>query len=170
MTAERACYHKLMLEVGLTERFDRELDELLEREDPLSELTLALSTCGGDRNEQIHILNDFVLSVPKERIDRDAVFSMVAGDFLARYEKSSEDLEELLRKMHIAANASGFDADEPWDSMRSLYDLYDDVALGWISEEAFRRTLVRLLRDRASVFEPPKPQTRRPEPWKETRE
>ena len=81
MTVEQAYYHKLMLEVGLTERFDAELDELLEQEDPLSELTLALSTCGGDRNEQIHILNEFVLSVPKEQIDKDAVFFLVAEDF-----------------------------------------------------------------------------------------
>ena len=77
MTLERAYYHKLMLEVGLTESFDQELDNLLEKEDPLSELTLALSTCGGDRNEQIHILNEFICSVPKEQIDSDAVFSLV---------------------------------------------------------------------------------------------
>ena len=51
MTLERAYYHKLMLEVGLTERFDQELDTMLEQEDPLSELTLALSTCGGNRSE-----------------------------------------------------------------------------------------------------------------------
>ena len=31
MTAERALYHRLMLEVGRTGSFDRELDELLER-------------------------------------------------------------------------------------------------------------------------------------------
>lgn len=51
MTAEQAVYHKLFLLNGLTERFDRELDERLERENPLSDLTLALSTCGGKREE-----------------------------------------------------------------------------------------------------------------------
>ena len=154
MTIERAYYHKLMLEVGLTESFDRELDELLEQEEPLSELTLALSTCGGNRNEQIHILNDFICSVPKEQIDKDAVFSMVANNFLSRYEKGSEDLEQMLRQIHTVANSSGFDADDPWSSMRTLYYLYDDIELGWTTEEKVRHALVKLLRDKVSVFEP----------------
>ena len=41
MTVERAVYYKLFLLNGLTECFDRELDERLERENPLSDLTLA---------------------------------------------------------------------------------------------------------------------------------
>ena len=159
MTLERAYYHKLMLEVGLTERFDQELDELLEQEDPLSDLVLALSTCGGDRNEQIHILNEFVLSVRKEQIDKDAVFSMVADDFLSRYENGSEDLEQMLRQMHTVANASGFDADDPWASMDTLYYLYDDIECGWTTEAKLRQALVKLLRDKASVFEPPQPKS-----------
>ncbi len=158
MTIERACYHKLMLEASLTGSFDRELDELLEREDPLSELVLALSTCGGDRNEQIHILNEFVLSVPREQIDADAVFSLVAKDFLARCENGSEDLEEMLRQMHTVAKASGFDEDDPWASMETLYYLYDDIERGWTTEAKLRQALVSLLRDKASVFEPAKPQ------------
>ena len=158
MTIERAYYHKLMLEVGLTESFDRELDELLEREDPLSDLVLALTTCGGDRNEQIHILNEFVLSVPREQIDKDAVLSMVANDFLSRYEKDSDDLEKTLRQMHTVANASGFDADDPWASMDTLYYLYDDIERGWTTEAKLRQALVKLLRDKASVFEPPRSQ------------
>ena len=127
MTVERAYYHKLMLEVGLTERFDQELDTLLEQEDPLSELTLALSTCGGDRNEQIHILNDYILSVPKEQIDSDAVFSLVAEDFRTRYEQSPETLEQLTRQMGSAAWLSGWWTEDPWNAMYLMSDWYDDI-------------------------------------------
>ena len=104
------------------------------------------------------MLTDFVLSVPKEQIDKDAVFSLVADDFLSRYEKDPESLEPMLRQMHIAANASGFDADDPWASMETLYYLYDDIECGWTTEEKLRQALVSLLRDKASVFEPTKPQ------------
>ncbi len=127
MTLERAYYHKLMLEVGLAESFDQELDEMLEQEDPLSELTLALSTCGGDRNEQIHILNDYILSVPKEQIDKDAVFSLVAEDFRTRYEQSPETLEQLTRQMGSAAWLSGWWTEDPWNAMYLMSDWYDDI-------------------------------------------
>lgn len=154
MTIDRAYYHKLMLEVGLTESFDCELDKLLEQEDPLSELTLDLSICGGNRNEQIHILNDFVCSVPKEQIDSDAVFSLVASDILNYCEKTGDDLEGILRRVHSVAESSEFEADEPWHSLWSILFLYDDIELGWTTETKIRETLTDLLRNRTPLFEP----------------
>ena len=155
MTFERALYHKLMLEIGLTESFDRELDELLEREDPLSNLVLDLSTCGGDRNKQIHVLNEFIISVSPEEVDKDAVFSWVAGDLLTYYEKNPDDLKHFLRTMRSVAESSGFDAEAPWDSMWSMYDYYffDVIELGRITEERLREALVALLRNKTPVFE-----------------
>lgn len=158
MTIERAYYHKLMLEAGLTEHFDKELDELLEQENPLSELVLALSTCGGDRNEQIHILNDYILSVPKDQNYADAVFSLVADEFLARYEKGPEALEQILRDMHCVANSFGFDANDLWLSMWELDCFYDELAYGAVTEEGLREAIVKLLRDRTPIFEQPKSQ------------
>ena len=158
MTIERTCYHKLMLEVGLTESFDQELDELLEQEDPLSELTLALSTCGRNRNEQIHILNDFICSVPKEQIDSDAVFSLVADEFWTRYQHNPDDLERITRQMHAVADSFGWDANDCWDSLWTLYSLYDEIEIGTISEENFLELLVKLLRDKTSIIKRPDPQ------------
>lgn len=153
MIYERALYHKLMLEIGLTESFDRELDELLEREDPLSNLVLDLSTCGGDRSKQIHVLTEYILSASPEEIDKDAVFSWVASDFLSYYEKKPDDLEDFLRKLHSVAYSSGFYEENPWDSMWELYYLYDEIELGWITEARLREKAVALLRDKIPIFE-----------------
>ena len=148
MTLERAYYHKLMLEVGLAESFDQELDEMLEQEDPLSELTLALSTCGGDRNEQIHILNDYILSVPKEQIDKDAVFSLVAEDFRTRYEQSPETLEQLTRQMGSAAWLSGWWTEDPWNAMYLMSDWYDDIEARLLPRDVFLESFRKLLCDK----------------------
>ena len=153
MTPERACYHKLMLEVGLTESFDRELDEFLEQEDPLSELTLALSTCGGNRNEQIHILDNFICSVPREQIDSDAVFSLVIEDFRARYEKSPDDLKEIADQMGSVAWYSGWWTDDPWNAMYLMSDWYDDIETRLVSREAFLESFHKLL-FHGEVFDP----------------
>ena len=153
MTVERAYYHKLMLEVGLTESFDQELDNLLEQEDPLSELTLALSTCGGDRNEQIHILNDYILSVPKGQIDSDAVFSLVAEDFRARYEQSPEALEQLTQQMGSVAWLSGWWTEDPWNAMYLMSDWYDDIEARLLPRDAFLESFRKLLSS-GEVFDP----------------
>ena len=153
MTLERAYYHKLMLEVGLAERFDQELDTMLEQEDPLSELTLALSTCGGDRNEQIHILNDYILSAPKEQIDKDAVFSLVAEDFRARYEQSPEALEQLTRQMGSAAWLSGWWMEDPWNAMYLMRDWYDDIEARLLPRDVFLESFRKLLSS-GEVFDP----------------
>ena len=145
MTAERAVYLRLMLEIGRTESFDRELDELLEREDPLSELTLDLSTCGGDRNRQISILREYARSVSEESIDDNAVFSLVIGEFRAEYEANPEALEALVRQMGTAACYSGRWTDDPWNGMYYMQDWYGDIAEGILSKEEFLQSLRMLL-------------------------
>ena len=107
MTAEQAVYHKLFLLNGLTECFDRDLDERLERENPLSDLTLALSTCGGKREEQVHILNEYIRNTAPEQIDKDAVFSFVADELRERFEQNPDpDLEAFTMLMHDIARDS----------------------------------------------------------------
>ena len=145
MTAEQAYCHKLMLEVGLTDSFDRELDELLEKENPLSDLVLALSACGGDRNEQLHILNEFIRLFPREQIDSDAVFSLVADDLWARYANGSLNLKQLLELLHRIADNSGWYLREPWETASHMLIYYDDVIIGWLSEDRFLEVLKTLM-------------------------
>lgn len=129
ITAERAVYYKLFLQNGLTERFDQELDERLERENPLSDLTLALSTCGGKREEQIHILNEYIRNTAPEQIDKDAVFFFVADELRERYEQNPDtDLKAFTMLMHDIARDSDWGRDfEPWATMYLMNDFYDEA-------------------------------------------
>ena len=151
MTAEQAVYHKLFLLNGLTECFDRDLDERLERENPLSDLTLALSTCGGKREEQVHILNEYIRNIAPEEIDKDAVFSFVADELRERYEQNPDkELEAFTMLMHNIARYSGWWQDfEPWATMYLMNDFYNEAFTDHlISKACFRSILRRLLYDK----------------------
>lgn len=151
MTAEQAVYHKLFLLNGLTECFDRDLDERLERENPLSDLTLALSTCGGKREEQVHILNEYIRNIAPEEIDKDAVFSFAADELRERYEQNPDpDLEAFTMLMHDIARDSDWWRDfEPWATMYVMPDFYDETYKDHIINKAcFRSILRRLLYDK----------------------
>lgn len=151
MTAEQAVYHKLFLLNGLTESFERELDECLERENPLSDLTLALSTCGGKREEQVHILNEYIRNTAPEQIDKDEVFSFVADELRERYEQNPDtDLEAFTMLIHDIARDSDWWRDfDPWATMYLMNDFYDEAFTDHlISKACFRSILRRLLYDK----------------------
>lgn len=150
MTAEQAVYHKLFLLNGLTECFERDMDERLERENPLSDLTLALSTCGGKREEQVHILNEYIRNTAPEEIDKDAVFSFVADELRVRYEQNPDtDLEAFTMLMHdIARDSDWWRNFEPWVTMYEMPDFYEAAYKDHlISKACFRSILRRLLYD-----------------------
>ena len=154
MTAEQAAYHKLFLLNGLTEHFDRDVDKRLERENPLSDLTLALSTCGGKREEQIHILNEYILNTAPEEIDKDAVFSFVADELRERYEQNPDtDLEAFTMLMHDIARDSDWWRDfEPWATMYEMPDFYEAAYKDHIiSKACFRSIFRRLLYDKTGT-------------------
>ena len=154
MTVEWAVYYKLFLQNGLTEHFDQELDERLERENPLSDLTLALSTCGGKREEQIHILNECILNTAPEQIDKDAVFSLTADELRKRYEQNPEtDLEAFTMLMHDIARDSDWWRDfEPWVTMYVMPDFYEAAYKDHIiSKACFQSIFRRLLYDKTGT-------------------
>lgn len=154
MTVERAVYYKLFLQNGLTEHFDQELDERLERENPLSDLTLALSTCGGKREEQVHILNEYILNTAPEEIDKDAVFSLTAVELRERFEENPDtDLEAFTKRMHDISRDSGWWRDfEPWATMYLMNDFYDEAYKDHIiSKVRFQAIFRRLLYDKTGT-------------------
>lgn len=154
MSVERAVYYRLFLVQGLTERFDRELDERLERENPLSDLTLALSTCGGKREEQVHILNEYIRNTAPEQIDKDAVFSFVADELRERYEQNPDpDLEAFTMLIHdIARDSDWWRNFEPWVTMYEMPDFYEAAYKDHIiSKACFRSILRRLLYDKTGT-------------------
>ena len=154
MSVERAVYYRLFLVQGLTERFDRELDERLERENPLSDLTLALSTCGGKREEQIHILNEYILNTAPEQINKDAVFSLTADELRERFEENPDtDLEAFAMLMHdIARDSDWWGEFEPWATMYQMPDFYEAAYKDHIiSKACFRSIFRRLLYDKTGT-------------------
>ena len=154
MSVERAAYYRLFLVQGLTERFDRELDERLERENPLSDLTLALSTCGGKREEQIHILNEYLLSTAPEQIDKDAVFSFAADELRERFKENPDtDPKAVAMLMRdIAWDSDWWGAFEPWATMYEMPDFYDAAYKEHtISKACFQSIFRRLLYDKTGT-------------------
>jgi hypothetical protein len=154
MSVERAVYYRLFLVQGLTERFDRELDERLERENPLSDLTLALSTCGGKREQQIHILNEYILNTAPEQIDKDAVFSFVADELRERFKENPDtDPKAFAMLMRdIAWDSDWWGAFEPWATMYEMPDFYDAAYKEHtISKACFRSIFRRLLYDKTGT-------------------
>ena len=154
MTVEQAAYHKLFLLNGLNECFERDMVERLERENPLSDLTLALSTCGGKREEQVHILNEYIRNIAPEEIDKDSVFSFVADELRERYEQNPDkELEAFTMLMHNIACYSGWWQDfEPWATMYLMNDFYNEAFTDHlISKACLRSILRRLLYDKTGT-------------------
>ena len=151
MTYEEAYYHKIMLEIGLTDKFDEAFDNMLEHEDPLSDLALSLTTCGGDRNRQIHSLNDFIQDIAHDQLDRKAVFSFVADHFRSIYESDPSQLEQITKWMYSVAWSSGWGDEDPWNTMYLINDYYNDVSIGLISKESFTECFVQMIKNKKCI-------------------
>ena len=82
MTPEKAQYHLLMLRLGQRAEYDRELDRILEEEDPLPPLILDLALCMSDLNQTISLLREFLLDHPA---DQQTVYDMVPADLRRKY-------------------------------------------------------------------------------------
>ena len=114
MTPERAHFHMLMLEAGECRLFHAELNAALETEEPLSELTLALSLCTR-AEEYIHVLREYLLDHPA---DMDAVERMVRQELRARLDGGEITQERCLQMMRILSGGH---------CAGCLSDLYQDV-------------------------------------------
>lgn len=65
MTPERICFHLLMLEAGDGSRYAEELNAALEAENPLPDLTLALSLAK-DAEECCHVMREYLMDYPAD--------------------------------------------------------------------------------------------------------
>lgn len=147
MTREEATYYRLMLEQGLTARFDAWLNEQLDG-GPLEGLTLDLAWAK-DRNEQIHLLNDYILNAGPTRVDRDAVLDLVLADMRAFYETNAMPLSELTRLMATLAENSDFaDDSAEWDFMRDLHFFYERAEEGDFPPADFEKAFQDFLHDK----------------------
>lgn len=132
MTPEQAMYHKLMLPLGLDDEYDRELDRLLEEQDPLSPLVLELAFCQSDRRETISVLHNFLLDHPA---DEARVCDRILADMTRRYLGKTMPPERIANLLYQISLQEGRYLDEPWDR---LYDFTWDLEMyedGWITRE-----------------------------------
>ena len=98
MTPESAEYHRLMLMVGLRDRFDQEFDQALEQENPLSDLILNLSSCVSDFDEASSILHSYAVD---NKFDEQKVFDLVDGNVKKTNTDESEKLFDTICKVYI---------------------------------------------------------------------
>ncbi len=62
-----------------------------------------------------------------------------------RFERGSLDLQQLLELLHRIADNSGWYLRDQWEMASSMIFYYDDVIIGWLSEERFMDVLKLLL-------------------------
>lgn len=123
MTIPQAVYYSHMLGLGLAEGFDAWLDERLERDEPLSDLVVALASCGGDRKEQIRILEEYALSAAPDRIRIDEVFPL----FLPCRSRSGSAYYELQFCRSSGNMAKLWKSIRPWQDDSLIVSVEDDV-------------------------------------------
>lgn len=148
MTYNEAMYHKLMLQAGFREAFDRRLDQLLQTEDPLSPLVLELSHCGGDRNRIISCLQQYTQAAAW---DPRKVFDLVWEDLRQRHHGGSIAPSLLVAAMSRISLDSGHYAEEPWQSLNSAYDYYDEACQGMYAMADMKAALDRFFTDRTPI-------------------
>ena len=146
MTPERVQFHLLMLESGEQSLFEAELNVALEEEEPLSDLTLALSLCRSDE-ESMHVLREYLLDHPA---DMDAVDRMVREalhDRLQRGEITPERSLQLMRS--IAGGTCAGCLPDLYQDVCAVEEYRDLAAEGALCDEAYVLCLEALLNARS---------------------
>lgn len=134
MTPERAQYHLLMLRMGEYAEYDRELDRLLEEQDPLSDLVLELAFCMSDRRQTISVLHNFLLDHPA---DPAGLYRAQLDWLHAQCDSKAMSPAAMCQYMLFLMQQN--DYADPWCELYSYvyeYELYDE---GLISEAVFEK-------------------------------
>lgn len=134
-TPEQAEYHRLMLTAGFQDEYDRALEQLQLEEDPLSDLTLALSYYQSSPDDTASILREFVLDhLP----DHDAVFQQIWQTFHSLYTAGALPSRDILRTMYSIAQESGQTEHDFYYTLLVIDEAYDLAAEGIISWADYR--------------------------------
>lgn len=136
MTPETAMYHRAMLLVGIHDRFDRDFDEALEKEEPLSNLILALGTCVSDRAQVISILHNYTLAHPA---DETQVCRMIREDIFDRYRSGELTRAEAVSTLYEIVLRMDKFWQEPWHSLTDLSYDQELWADGIVSDDVFNQ-------------------------------
>lgn len=143
MTSERVQFHLLLLEARESRLFHSELNAALEAENPLSELTLALSLCGSDE-ECMHVLREYLLD---HTADITQVEHMLRQELRARLEQGAMSPETCLQMMHaLACDTTDGHELTLFTDIVAVEEYRDLAAEGILCEEAYVLCLEALLK------------------------
>lgn len=135
MTPEKAQYYWMMLRLGLREAYDRELDRLLQEEDPLSPLTLELADSISDVNRTISVLRNHLWARPA---DQRQVCGLILDDLRRAYLAERRCAEETARALQAILAMVDDSAEPPWVELYAMtydFELWEE---GIISREVFQ--------------------------------
>ena len=134
MTPEKAQYHLLMLRLGHQASYDRELDRILNEEDPLPPLILELALCMSGLNKTISVLREYLHDHPA---DQQQVYDLVLADVHRKYDTKEWDAVQTAGFLWEVRRAAWDFSEDPWDGLYQLvyeFELYEE---GLISREVF---------------------------------
>ncbi|MBQ1632555.1 MAG: hypothetical protein II049_07015 [Clostridia bacterium] len=152
LTYEEALFYKVMLGAGMDVHFASFLDRLLAEEDPLSDVTLALSAARRDVNAVIHVLKEYLLTAKEGQINTKAAFDRVVGYLKERYEADPDRLKDLSQTMHVIAFSSEQPYEEPWYQLYMASEEYDMVEIKVLQESEYREYLEAFLYEKKPFF------------------
>ena len=134
MTPEAAEYHRIMLLVGLRDRFDREFDHALEQETPLSGLILALTSCASDSEKASSVLHSYALA---NAFDPQKTYDLVLDDIRSRYFSGELSRMQTADIIRIIAYLDEHIHRLPWSLFTNLTYALEEYEDGYMSEEDF---------------------------------
>lgn len=145
MTAEDALYYKILLLSGYSpDVLSDKLDEDLEREDPLSDITLALSFCKGNADEIISCLNSFCRIHPADPYEVCSRLRTLTRDEYLSGEISEKEAAE---NFHLFALCSEASSQPPWLQMGEIADMYELAEFRDIDPSVFTEKFLSYIHD-----------------------
>lgn len=146
MSPETAQYHLMMLRLGQREEYDRELDRILEEEDPLPPLILDLALCMSDVNRTISVLREYSMDHPA---DQQQVYDMILADLRRKYTEQSLTAVQTVALLWNITRIVKDPGEDPWRQLYGPIDDYDLMEAGILSGESFIEALEAFLRGEA---------------------
>lgn len=144
MRNEEVFFYKLMLLCGYPEEVNQAISTALDHQNPIEPDILDLSVCGNDAKKQLSVLNAILAREGEELLDHQAVFELVR-QFLHQQYTSGMDIPALVKLMYRIAIETGWQDEEPWNTLFLMEDYYDDAQWGINGMEDFFHRLECLL-------------------------
>ena len=152
ITHEDAYYFMVLLNLGISDEYDKCLDLHLENENPLSEIVMNLALCGSDVNKTIACLLSYSKQAPtdySEVCTRLRMF-LKKGHESGKY-TTAETVNMMYRFAIVHGDPADCDFNHGWQDMFYLEEYYSLVEDGIIPRENFDRAFYAFLYDGTSV-------------------